>query len=200
MEELLSQVHTAAGHYREAMDMDEDVLRLIVEADDGDDRTVDVVEPAMARHHLDLLKASYLRLKGWDKSAHNYQELVRDLLSMREHKSHVAFKCVGPAENWSPKDDPVSVRILVAPALLRFVGYLGVNRAGSGGAGAPLGVLGLKPRMGLKCTSSNWGLGLLHDLLHGGRDDEEEMEALRMATRQFCYQNGNGDGVRNGKV
>jgi hypothetical protein len=74
---------------------------------------------------------------------------------------------------------------------------------GSGGAEAPLGVLGSRPRMGLKCASSNWGLRFLHGLLHGGQDDEEEMEKeekLRMATRQAYFQNGNMNGVRNGKV
>jgi len=100
-------MYTAVGQYREAMGMHEDVLRLVVEGDDGDGRTMDSVEPAVARRHLDLLKAGYVHLKVWDKSASNCYELVRELLGMREFRSDEAFKGAVAAEEWSlAKDEP----------------------------------------------------------------------------------------------
>jgi hypothetical protein len=200
MEELLSEIYTAAGHYREAMGVHEDVLRLIIEGDDGDDRTVDIVEPEMARRHLDLLKASYLRLKGWDKSAANYHELVREMLNMREYNGHAAFKDAVPADKWSLKEDPGSLGLLAAPLEWRFLGSPPMDTdlrvSVARGMTSRTGHSSSRPRMGLKRASSNWGLGFLHDLLHShhdGDDDEaEEEEKPRMPTARFHHQNGNG--------
>jgi hypothetical protein len=195
MEELLSQVYTEAGHFREAMGVHEDVLRLVVEGDDGDDRTVDFVEPVVAKYHLDLLKASYIRLQGWDKSAANYHELVHELLNMREHKGNAAFKDAVPAEKWSLKGDAGAMGALVAPSLWSFSGHSDAGMGANGG-GASLGAMGLRPKMGLKRASSNWGLGPLHNLLHWHYGDEDERP--RMPTPQFYYQSGNG--IANGKA
>jgi len=55
MSDLLSQIYTAAGHHREAMRLHEEILRLVVEGDDGDDRTLDTMIPKMAKHAISAL-------------------------------------------------------------------------------------------------------------------------------------------------
>jgi hypothetical protein len=190
MEELRSQIYTSAGHYREAMGVHEDILRLIVDGDDGDDRTTDTVSPAVARHHLDLLRASYLRLKGWDKSASNYHDLVRELLNMKGHKSSASFQDAVPAEKWSPKDDPGTLGVLSAPLEWRFF----VPCTAETGD-ATSSATGLRPHMGLKRASSNWRLSFLHKLLPGQHDDEDNES--RMATRQIFHRNGRGFGHKH---
>src|SRR5450432_1435784 len=188
MEELLSQVYTAARHYREAMGVHEDILRLIIEGDDGDDNTIDVVDATVARHHLNLLHASHVRLGGWDKSASNYHDLVRDLLCMKEYKSHAEFKDAVPAEKWSTKDAVGSLGQLVAPTKWSFLGSASaanglVCGGGSGASFFSSRGAGLKPRMGMgmKRASSNWGLrlGFLHDLVHGHHEEEDDYEDKR---------------------
>ena len=62
MSDLLSELYTNMGHYREAQGVHENVLRLVVEGDDGDDRTLDTMEAVRAKKQLELLKQSYLRL------------------------------------------------------------------------------------------------------------------------------------------
>lgn len=66
MSELLSELYTSMGHYREAQGVHESILRLVVEGDDGDDRTIDTMPSQTALKHVNLLKQSFLRLKGWD--------------------------------------------------------------------------------------------------------------------------------------
>lgn len=201
MEELLSQVYTTAGHYREAMGVHEDVLRLIVEGDGGDDKTVDKVEPEMARKHLDLFKACYLRLKGWDKSDSNYHELVREVLGMRKHKGHAKFKDAVPAKKWSLKEDPGNLGMFVTPLEWRFPHSPAAAAGTSSACGtSQLGAPGPRPQMSLKRASSNWGLGFLHDLLRGQHNDEDVDEKPRMPSPQIYYLNGHSNGVGNGKA
>ena len=74
------------------MGLHEEILRLVVEGDDGDDRTLDTMEPGTARQNLDWLKVSYQRLYGWDKSARVYKDLMDELLSVQEYKGKAEFK------------------------------------------------------------------------------------------------------------
>ena len=114
--ELLSQIYTKEGHYREAMGVHEEVLRLVVEGDDGDDRTLDTMIPETARRHVELLKASFQRLGKWDKSEALYKDLFHTLVNMEEYKTHPSFKDLQPIEKWSTKEKPHdNFGIFIAP-------------------------------------------------------------------------------------
>lgn len=105
MSEVLSQVYTNANHFADAMGVHEEILRLVVEGDDDDDRTIDTMTPARAKLHLDLLKRSYQRLGKWDKSPKVYKELVDQLLSMPVYKNDANFKGVQSTDKWNVKEE-----------------------------------------------------------------------------------------------
>ena len=104
MSDLLSQLYTNMGHTREAQGVHENILRLVTEGDDGDDRTHDRMDSPTARHQVELLKQSYLRLRGWDKSPDIYADLIRDLKAMPEYRSQPEWTDVKPANEWNPKE------------------------------------------------------------------------------------------------
>ncbi|MCJ1420615.1 hypothetical protein MMC32_006973 [Xylographa parallela] len=167
MFELLSQIYTSVGHYREAMGVHEDILRLIVEGDDDDDGTIDTVTPHVARQHLDLLKYSYQRLKGWDKSEAVYKSIVTRLLHMREYKGSKAFDGAQPIEKWSKDEQPGTKGMFVAPQQWEFVDPDHITKQGEVVYhGVPR-----RPGVGAMRAVSNWGMASIYRLLHG--DDEE---------------------------
>lgn len=108
MSELLSQLYTSMGHHREAMGVHENILRLVVEGDDGDDRTVDTMDSKRVKMHVEWLKQCYLRLHGWDKSPAVYEDLVRAILHMEEHKHQPEWQGVQGVEHWDYKKEAAS--------------------------------------------------------------------------------------------
>ncbi|KAF4630298.1 hypothetical protein G7Y89_g7843 [Cudoniella acicularis] len=152
--DLLSHIYTAAGHHREAMRVHEEILRLVVDGDDDDDQTIDTVAPEVARRHLDLLKASYQRLGGWDKKASVYQELVDQLLQMPEYKSSPAFKGASPIAKWKLNEKTPPKGEFTHPVSWEFVDP--ENLTESGELLKPLAPK--DPRRGLRRVTSNWGM------------------------------------------
>ena len=150
------------------MRLHEEIIRLVVEGDDGDDRTLDTVTPRMAKHHLSLLKAAYQRLGGWDKHASTYKKLVDQLLHMPEYKSDPLFKGVHSTDKWDPKDKPDTVSEFTKPLDWEFVA------TGVTDKGETLNH-GKQHRLGFRRVTSTWGLNLAHQHLLGEEDEYEEM-------------------------
>ena len=167
MSNLLSQVYTEAGHYREAMGLHEEILRLVVDGDDDDDRTIDTMEPKTARENLDWLKASYQRLHGWDKSEKVYKVLVDRLLSMPEFKTAAEFKDAQAIDKWDKKGDPGKKGKFVAPAEWKFVSSAHLTENG----GVKAAAASSRPNTIKHRVSSNWGRTLVHRFLHGGHEE-----------------------------
>ncbi|KAH8592205.1 hypothetical protein B0O99DRAFT_518287 [Bisporella sp. PMI_857] len=107
---LLSQLYTDAKKYGDAISVHEEILQLIVSGGDSDDRTIDVVSPATARLHLDLLKAAYQRNGKWVKSASTYEDLVHRLLSIQQFTNAPEFRNVQQVEAWK-RDEAVSQQL-----------------------------------------------------------------------------------------
>ncbi|KAL8632383.1 hypothetical protein Q9189_001860 [Teloschistes chrysophthalmus] len=152
MSDLLSALYTSMGHYREAMDVHEGVLRLVVEGDDGDERTRDEVDSETAMKQVELLKQSFLRLKGWSKAEEVYTELVAELKEMPPFHTEKAWKELRLPNEWNVKEAPEeTLGRFVAPADWGFVGKGGeeARRVVSGKGG------------GVKRATSNWGIGAL---------------------------------------
>ena len=169
MSNLLSELYTSMGHYREAQGVHESILRLVVEGDDGEDRTRDTMDPKVTRKHLDLLKQSYLRLKGWDKSAASYKELVSAVLTM--YKGSTAFKDAQGTDSWNFNKEAPSDTLgkFVAPREWEFAKPEYLDDRGDSKE-----MKGLRrPGMGVKRATSNWGIGTIQRMLHGFSDEDE---------------------------
>ena len=158
LSELLSQVYTAAHHYQDAMRVHEEILRLVVEGDDFDDKTPDTMTPELARHHLDLLKQAYLRLKGWDKKPKVYKDLVDQLLDMPEYKTHSAFQSALSADNWSLKDKLEVTGDFNRAIDWEFVDPECLNEKGD--VAEKRHPMSKNHRLGLRRITSNWGMDI----------------------------------------
>ena len=168
MSELLSELYTSMGHYREAQGVHESILRLVVEGDDDDDSTVDTMSPQAARKHLDLLKQSYLRLKGWEKSPAVYKDLVNALINM--YKGKAEWKDVHGIDSWNFNKEHPSETLgkFVTPKEWEFASPEDLDAQGDA-----KGAKGLRrPGMGVKRATSNWGIGEVHRVLHGLPEQE----------------------------
>ena len=168
MSELLSQLYTSMGHYREAMGVHEKILRLVVEGDDGDDRTVDTMKSKRVKMHVELLKQSFLRLQGWDKSEAMYINLVNAILNMEEYKHGQEWHGVRGADHWNKKE-PASDSIgkFVVPEKWEFEDPKTADQQDGP----------QRQGMGMKRATSNWGLGSFRNAWNGYHDE---------------YHNGNG--------
>lgn len=168
MSDLLSQLYTNMGHYREAQGIHENILRLVVEGDDGDDRTLDTMESGDARRQVELLKQSYLRLRGWDKSPEIYKDLIDGLRAMPEFKGKPEWKDVRPVNEWNPKE-------AVSETLGKFEApktwYLVIPDGGFDDKGEVVEAKPSRPKMDVKRATSNWGRQFVRGLLHGEHDD-----------------------------
>ena len=178
------------------MGLHEEILRLVVDGDDGDDRTLDTMEPDAARENLELLKASYQRLHGWDKSPRVYKDLVDHLLSMPEYKGKPQFKDAQPADKWDVKGDSGRKGRFVAPREWKFVSAAHLTEKGevrqvsSASSGSSSGS---RPNAIRHRVSSNWGRTLVHRFLHGGSDEHlNEMSTTPTKTNGYL---GNGVSV-----
>jgi len=172
MSELLSQAYTAAGHHREAMRVHEDVLRLVVEGDDSDDRTPDTMTAERAKKHLLMLKQTYIRLGGWDKHEHVYKELVDQLLAMPIYRDHDLFKGVNGIEKWSLKEKVEGKGEFERPAEWGFVESKSLDEKGDVLVGETVGVSKNRPS-GFKRVTSNWGLSGVYQHLIGNHVEHE---------------------------
>ena len=175
------------GHYREAQGVHESILRLVVDGDDGDDRTLDTMDAGTARKHLDLLKQSYLRLKGWDKSASSYKELVSAVIKM--YKGSAAFKDVQGTDSWNFNKEQPSETLgkFVTPREWEFAKPEHLDEKGDAKETEGL----RRPGMGVKRATSNWGIGMIQRMLHGFSEEDEG------AGNKGIYQETNGtNGVK----
>ncbi|KAI9744104.1 MAG: hypothetical protein M1818_002256 [Claussenomyces sp. TS43310] len=184
--EVLAQLYIEAGHFREAMGLHEDILRLVFEGDDGDDRTCDVMTAARARAHVDLLKRSYQRLGGWDKEASTYIELVDAVLNMAEYKGKPELKGVQSAKSWKTQEKSEEVKDkFVIPSEWEFLSKDTTNGTSATG-----------PKMGVKRATSNWGIELIHQFLHGENERDETMVYGNVAgSRKLGYRDDVGGGL-----
>lgn len=212
MSELLSQLYTSMGHYREAMGVHENILRLVVEGDDGDERTVDTMDSKRVKMHVEWLKQCYLRLQGWDKSATTYKDLVSAILHMEEYRHKPEWQGVHGTDDWDKKESASeTVGKFVAPKEWEFEDPESTNKHGNGKET----LLYKHPGMGMKRATSNWGMSYSSHVRDGdykedhrngngtkrpeaakpmnldGDDDGYESAAEDVGRNQ----NGNGNGV-----
>ena len=163
MSDLLSELYTSEGHYRESQGVHENILRLVTEGDDGDDRTLDELSPHDARKQLDLLRQSYLRLQGWDKSAANYKAIVDELIQM--YKGKPEWKDVKSIDTWNfSKEKPSETFGKFAPPKnWEFASSGDLDEQGNAHkSSGPR-----RPGMGVKRATSNWGIDEVRRVLHG---------------------------------
>lgn len=115
---LLSSFYTAAGNYRKAMLVHEDVIRDTV-SDKGEELPV-AEASQIALQHLELLQRAYQRLGGWDKN----QQVYADLYQQAAHAfgSETNWKLSKPVsvEKWTPKGAD-SLGIWTQPESFEFI-------------------------------------------------------------------------------
>lgn len=157
------------GHYREAMGVHENILRLVVDGDDGDDRTVDTMDSKRVKMHVEWLKQCYLRLQGWDKSAATYKDLVNAILHMEEYRHKPEWQGMHGTDHWDKKE-PASDTVgkFVAPKEWEFEDPENANANGNGKEP----VLNKHPGMGMKRATSNWGMSYFRHVLNGDHEEE----------------------------
>ena len=195
MSELLSQLYTSMGHYREAMGVHEHVLRLVVEGDDGDDRTIDTMESNRVKMHVEWLKQSYLRLQGWDKSEATYRDLVDAILHMEEYRHRPEWQGVRGVEHWDHKKEHASDSIgtFVIPKEWEFEedpDKANDSKHAGGGDGASQTSVSSssspykRSGMGMKRATSNWGLNHFRHAWNSGGDDDDDEHQHRYQKHQ----------------
>ena len=168
MSELLYELYTSMGHFREAQGVEENILRLVIEGDDGDDRTLDTMPSHTARKHLDLLKQSYLRLQGWDKSAATYKDLVHSLITM--YKGKPEWKNISGTETWNFQKEKPSDTLgkFAAPRDWEFARPEDLDERGE--------MKGVRrPGLASKRATSNWGIGEIYRALQGHPEKSQSM-------------------------
>ena len=150
------------------MGVHEEILRLVVEGDDDDDRTLDTMEPEMAKHHLDLLKRAYQRLGGWDKSSSTYKLLVDDLIKMYQGES--AWQGVQHTDKWNAKETPDAMGKLSPPQNWEFAEPGDVTDKGE----IKHNGVAKRPGKGVRRARSSWGIKLFGRPQHDSDDDDVE--------------------------
>ncbi|KAL8864489.1 MAG: hypothetical protein Q9174_007334, partial [Haloplaca sp. 1 TL-2023] len=110
MENLLGEMYTTMGHHREAMDLHESVLRLVVEGDDGDERTLDEAGGEVVVEQVERLRQAALRLKGFNKDKAVYVELVRELKGMEQYRDEKRVRGLSLPDQWNLKDQASETR------------------------------------------------------------------------------------------
>lgn len=162
MSELLYQLYTNMGHHREAQDLQETILRLVVEGDDGDERTQDRMDSKTALHQVNLLKQSFLRLGGWNKDRNVYVDVIKELKEMPEFKDEKPWKQLHLPSDWNSKESPSdTIGKFVVPKEWEFVRSEDITDSGA------IKETPSTPGMNMKRATSNWGLGLSHHSTHG---------------------------------
>ena len=168
MSELLSQLYTSMGHHREAMGVHENILRLVAEGDDGDDRTVDTMDSKRVKMHVEWLKQCYLRLQGWDKSAALYRDLLAAILRMEEYRHQPEWQGVPGTDHWDTKESASdTVGTFVVPSEWEFADPDTASEHADATGPAP----SRRSGMAMKRATSNWGLNYFQ---HSFQSDHEE--------------------------
>lgn len=196
MSELLSQLYTSMGHHREAMGVHENILRLVVEGDDGDDSTVDTMESARVRMHVEWLKQCHLRLQGWDKSAATYRDLVDAILHMEPYAHKPEWQNVRGTEHWDKGKEAASDSVgkfavptewkvdddveTAANKKNKQDDYVAKKENGNNKT-----ITYKRSGLGMKRATSNCGLNHFGHVLNGGYDEE----------KQHHHQQSNGNGA-----
>ncbi|RDW91807.1 hypothetical protein BP5796_01201 [Coleophoma crateriformis] len=103
--DVLVQMYTETHNHREAMRVVEDILRMIVEGDDGEEDTSDVPTAEAVSHRLKMLKYSYQRHGRWDKTNSAYIDLVHKLHLMPQYKHDATIQTYADIQQWKPKTD-----------------------------------------------------------------------------------------------
>lgn len=157
VEDVLAQLYIEGGHYRQAMSLHDDILHLVVEGDDGDDRTWDLMTAPKVRTHINLLRRSYERLGGWDKDVSNYVELIDAILHMPAYKGKDEFKGLKAVKDWKTDDDSEEINDrFIVPEDWEFL--TGEAEIPDGTPTAPAA----RTKLGIKRATNNWGIGFTH--------------------------------------
>ena len=98
---LLSELYTAKGDYRKALSLHHEVLSELANSDDEGISKSHGAQIAVT--HLELLRASYQRLGGWDKDERSYKELYDRLSQKFEGEKSWKDKKLPKIEKWTPK-------------------------------------------------------------------------------------------------
>ncbi|KAL8781838.1 MAG: hypothetical protein Q9213_005840 [Squamulea squamosa] len=195
MSNLLSELYTNMGHTREAQGVHEHILRLVVEGDDGDDRTLDTMDSKTALDQVERLKQSYLRLGGWAKSEDIYKNLINDLKQMPQYKSQPEWKNVRPVNEWNVKEAPSeTLGKFQAPRTWELVKQEQMNEEGEI-RDTPI----KRPGMNVKRATSNWGLNFVHKLLHGNHETktDEQKNNTNGVKKAMTSKDEQGDGYES---
>lgn len=175
--DLLAQLYTTVGHHREAMGLHESLLRLVVEGDDDDDRTFDTMEAQTAIKHVVLLRQSYQRLGGFDKSASIYKDLVKAVSQMPVYKDRAEWKTLADVEKWDVKGKPDdSLDHFNTPGDWDIHHVLAVGKKVDGSNGSLNGhghSHPKRPGLGVKRVTSSWGMNFVHRLLHPHEEEQK---------------------------
>ena len=170
------------------MGVHENILRLVLEGDDGDDRTHDTAEPEVVKEHIELLRQSHLRLHGWDKDKHVYTSLVHSVLELPQYKSSPDLKGAQlRVENWNPKDPPDEhLGKFTPPDMWEFAKPEELDQKGNVKDGKD--ALGRRSGLGLRRVTSHWGISEVRRLLYGGSGTHEQQH------QKQPYANGDPNG------
>ncbi|RDL37292.1 Uncharacterized protein BP5553_04725 [Venustampulla echinocandica] len=115
---LLSSFHTAAGNYRKAMLVHEEVLRDTV-SDKGSELPL-AEASKIAVQHLELLKRAYQRLGGWDKEPQMYVDLYHQIAHVFGSEDAWRKSAPAPLEKWQAKGAD-SLGIWTRPQSFEFI-------------------------------------------------------------------------------
>lgn len=149
------------------MGIHENILRRVVEGDDGDDRTQDSTDIDSVRKHILLLKQTFLRLRGWDKDIHVYRDLVHSVLSLPQYKGRSELKSTDlHVEHWHLKD-PADDKIgkFSQPSNWEFANKKDLDDKGD----IKYEEFSAKrrPGIGMKRVTSHWGISEVKKVLYG---------------------------------
>lgn len=178
------------------MGVHENILRLVVEGDDGDDSTVDTMESARVRMHVEWLKQCHLRLQGWDKSAATYRDLVDAILHMEPYAHKPEWQNVRGTEHWDKGKEAASDSVgkfavptewkvdddveTAANKKNKQDDYAAKKENGNNNT-----ITYKRSGLGMKRATSNCGLNHFGHVLNGGYDEE----------KQHHHQQSNGNGA-----
>lgn len=208
MSELLSQLYTSTGHHREAMGVHENILRLVVEGDDGDDSTVDTMDGERVRMHVEWLKQSHLRLQGWDKSAATYRDLIDAIQHMEPYAHQPEWRNVLGPEQWDKSKEAASDSVgkFAVPTEWKVeddgddVETAAKNKRDNDAAAKENShrnntITYKRSGLGMKRATSNCGLNHFGHVLNGGYKEEQQEHQNQSNGHGNGTSNGNGNGA-----